>query len=59
VVVCWHHGKIPALSAALGVADPPTWDEGVFDRVWLVTFPAGQATLADLPQTLLFGDAPA
>jgi len=57
VLICWHHGKIPAVAKALGIAKPPKWDGKVFDRVWQITFPKGKATLADLPQMLLYGDS--
>jgi hypothetical protein len=57
VLVCWHHGKIPDLAAALGVDNPPKWPGTVFDRVWQITFEGGTATLANLPQQLLFGDS--
>lgn len=57
VLVCWHHGKIPALAKALGIARPPKWDATIFDRVWQITFPKGKATLSDLPQMLLYGDS--
>ena len=57
VLICWHHGKIPAVAKALGIARPPKWDGTVFDRVWQITFPKGKATLSDLPQQLLFGDS--
>ncbi len=57
VLICWHHGKIPDVAKALGVPKPPKWDGKVFDRVWQMTFPKGKATLADLPQMLLYGDA--
>lgn len=57
VLICWHHGKIPALAKALGLAKPPKWDGKIFDRVWQISFPKGKATLADLPQQLLFGDS--
>jgi hypothetical protein len=57
VLVCWHHGKIPDVAKALGVAKPPKWDGKVFDRVWQITFPKGKATLADLPQMLMYGDS--
>jgi hypothetical protein len=57
VLICWHHGKIPDVANALGIAKPPTWDGKVFDRVWQITFPKGTATLADLPQMLLYGDS--
>jgi len=57
VLICWHHGKIPDVAKALGIKKPPKWDGKVFDRVWQITFPKGKATLADLPQMLLYGDA--
>lgn len=57
VLICWHHGKIPAIAKALGVAKPPKWDPKVFDRVWQLTYTKGKASLKDLPQMLLFGDS--
>jgi hypothetical protein len=57
VLICWHHGRIPDIAKALGIAKPPKWDGKVFDRVWQITFPKGKATLTDLPQMLLYGDA--
>lgn len=57
VLICWHHGKIPDVAKALGIAKPPKWDGKVFDRVWQITFPKGKATLTDLPQMLLYADA--
>lgn len=57
VLICWHHGTIPDVARALGIAKPPKWDGKVFDRVWQITFPKGKATLTDLPQQLLYGDS--
>ena len=57
ILVCWHHGKIPDIAKALGIAKPPKWDGKVFDRVWQITWPKGKATLVDLPQMLLYGDS--
>jgi phosphohistidine phosphatase SixA len=58
VLVCWHHGNIPRLAAALGVASPPsTWPEAQFDRIWRIRYLDGGATLEDLPQHLLDGDS--
>ena len=56
VLICWHHGKIPDVAKALGIAKPPKWDGKVFDRVWQITFTKGKAALVDLPQMLLYGD---
>jgi len=59
LIVCWHHGKIPALAKALGVSNPPKpWPETVFDRVWRIRFSQSGATLDNLPQHLLPGDSP-
>ena len=57
VLICWHHGNIPDVAKRLGIAKPPKWDGKVFDRVWQITFPKGKATLTNLPQMLLYGDA--
>jgi hypothetical protein len=57
ILVCWHHGMIPAIAKALGIGRPPKWDAKVFDRVWQITFPKGKATLTDSAQMLLYGDS--
>ena len=57
ILICWHHGKIPDIAKALGVARPPKWDGKVFDRVWQITYAKGKASLHDLPQKLLFGES--
>lgn len=63
VLICWHHGKIPQLAAALGATPPESpWPGDVFDRVWLIEYPGGNATGAqtsNLPQKLLYGDSDA
>ena len=57
VLICWHHGQIPALAAALGVTDAPAaWDAQVFNQIWKITYNAGQAKLTILPEGLLPGD---
>ena len=57
ILVCWHHGEIPDIAKALGIAKPPKWDGKVFDRVWQITFPKGKATLTNSAQMLLYGDS--
>ena len=58
VVICWTHHDIADLAAALGVRPRPSkWKDNVFDRFWVVRFENGTATLRDLPQGLLSGDA--
>ena len=59
VMICWHHGKIPALARALGVVNAPKSRSGaVFDRVWRIRYSDGGFTLENLPQRLLPGDSP-
>jgi hypothetical protein len=58
VLVCWHHGEIPALAQALGIAQPPPWPGSVFDRVWQLVYSGGMPSLLNSPQQLLYGDSP-
>ncbi len=61
VLICWHHGKIPELTAALGGTPPlAKWPGAVFDRVWQIDYP-GNGAAQNLPvnniaQLLLYGD---
>jgi len=57
VLVCWHHGNIPNLATALGVSGPPAWPGSVFDRVWVISYANGTASLANDAQMLLYGDS--
>ena len=58
VLICWHHGTIPRLAAALGVVNPPpTWPDAQFDRIWRIRYAGAAVTLDDLPQHLLDGDS--
>ncbi len=53
VLICWNHEVIPELAAALGVTpQPPPWKKRVFDRVFLISYRNGKATLTDLPERL-------
>lgn len=49
VLICWHHGTIPALARALGVRSEylpwKTWPDDVFDQVWVLDFAWGSATI--------------
>jgi hypothetical protein len=59
VLICWDRKYIPELAAALGVhPEPHPWPQGGFDRVWRITYRGGVASLVNMPQRLLFGDAP-
>jgi hypothetical protein len=60
VLICWHHGTLPELAAALKAPVPPDkqkWSGKVFDRVWQLDYSGGKVTLTDLPQRLLYGDS--
>jgi hypothetical protein len=50
VLVCWHHGNIPNLATALQVANPPAWPGSVFDRVWVISYTSGVASLTNEPR---------
>jgi len=51
VLICWNHDEIPQLVAALGVTpEPPKWKGSVFDRVYVITYRAGRAVLAQATQ---------
>jgi len=51
VLICWNHEQLTQLAAALGVKpEPPKWKAGVFDRVYLISYPAGKAALVQLTQ---------
>jgi hypothetical protein len=46
VLICWNHEQIVQLAAALGVKpEPPKWKGSVFDRVYVIAYHDGKATL--------------
>ncbi|MFA6920507.1 MAG: histidine phosphatase family protein [Gallionella sp.] len=63
ILICWHHGKIPELTTALGGTPPyATWPGTVFDRVWKIDYSKGGGApknlpVANYPQMLLYGDS--
>jgi hypothetical protein len=61
VLICWHHGTIPALVKDFGVPkhELKGWDpfpSKVFDVMMQITWSGGQAKMAVGFQQLLFGD---
>jgi|SRR5579864_848175 len=57
VLVCWHHGMIPALAAALGAAQVPArWPDAQYDHVWQLRYGRGAVTFDDRLAPLLPGD---
>jgi hypothetical protein len=58
LIICWHHGNIPALAKALGVDVPlKNWSDSVFDRVWRIQYTDGPVSFSNMPQRLLYGDS--
>lgn len=58
VLICWHHGEIPHLAQAFGVADAPhKWNETVFDQIWMLEWVDGKVQFSTLPEHLLSGDS--
>ena len=58
VLICWHHGELLNVAAALGVTNAPTkWQDTVFDQIVKIQWVDGKATLTMLPEALLPGDA--
>jgi hypothetical protein len=57
VLVCWHHGTIPALAAALGAAHAPArWPDAQYDHVWQLRFGRDSIMFDDRLAPLLPGD---
>jgi broad specificity phosphatase PhoE len=61
LLICWHHGNIPALTQSLGGQPPAPWPGTIFDRVWQIDYPGGESKpsglpVKNIPQELLFGD---
>jgi hypothetical protein len=45
VLMVWSHSEIANLAKALGVEDPPQWDDADFDSIWAITYAEGEAQL--------------
>jgi hypothetical protein len=53
IVVCWHHGNIPSLMRALGVADgdyPDPWKHTVFNLILKVGFSTAGPTVVEVTE---------
>jgi hypothetical protein len=59
VVLSLTNDLIPLVTEHLGVKQAPkTWDNDIFDRMWVITFNEdGTKTFENKPQALLFGDS--
>ncbi len=56
VVVSWHHGELPHLAQALGIANPPHWEDTTFNQIWQIQYVDGQAVLTPIAENLMPGD---
>ena len=56
VVVSWHHGELPHLAQALGIANPSHWEDTTFNQIWQIQYVDGQAVLTPIAENLLPGD---
>lgn len=45
VLMVWSHSEIAGLAQALGVKNPPQWDNADFDTIWTITYSEGEAQL--------------
>jgi len=62
VLICWEHGHIPDLAAALplvsGTVIPKAWPDDRYDVIWAFTLGAeARYAFSQIPQLLLSGDA--
>lgn len=59
VLICWEHTVIPEMASDFGWSSAPTtWDDSVFDRVWILNFSGNTVTSFDnIPEHLLPGDS--
>lgn len=60
IIICFEHYHIPLIANAFGVTQAPkTWDNTVFDRVWVFKFDEKGKVLSfeNRPQRLMFGDS--
>jgi broad specificity phosphatase PhoE len=55
ILICWHHGTMRELAAALRATGATKWHGAAFDRVWCIDYQRG-AAIQQYGQQLLFGD---
>jgi broad specificity phosphatase PhoE len=57
ILICWHHGTIPALAAQLGAVHAPArWPDAQYDHVWQLRYGAGGVRFEDRQAPLLPSD---
>jgi hypothetical protein len=58
VMICWEHDHLSDIAKAFGVNNPPSWDDSVFDRVWVINFSGDTvSSFSNLPEMLMYGDS--
>ncbi len=59
LLICWHHGTLPAVAEALGHAGAPKIPGTSFDVVWQLAWESGSTTPSFTPSTenLMYDDA--
>lgn len=59
VLVCWPHEQLPLIAQLLGAKKAPAkWADETYDRLWVLDFKEEEVSFKNIPQKLLFGDAP-
>ncbi len=46
VLMVWEHKAIQPIAKQLGVDNPPAWNGGDFDSIWVITYHNGKAVLS-------------
>lgn len=46
VLMVWEHKAIQPIAEQLGVENPPAWQSGDFDSIWVITYQHGKAVLS-------------
>jgi hypothetical protein len=60
-LICWQHGEIPAIAAALGnvsPSPPSSWPNDRFDVIWTFTKAQNGWTFAQIQEVAIPGDQP-
>jgi hypothetical protein len=56
LLICWHHGNLPALAETIGATNVNKWPPTVFDQLWQIDYSSDPQQLATHYQALLYGD---
>jgi len=57
VLICWDHYHIPSLIKAFGAEEPGTWDNDIYDQVYVLTFQKdAKPQVQKILQQLMYGD---